>query len=311
MHAQCYDIGLIFLFVMQDRDTLFRFHFENTPIRGNIVHLHQSFMIALQNQDYPPVLRQALGELMAAGVLLTATLKMRGALILQIQGRGSLKLLVVECCKLRDSDELTLRATAKFSADLTYNSLMEMMGDGQFMITLDPKDGGEGYQGIVPIEGNSIAAILENYMRRSEQIETSIWLTCDGQYASGMLLQKLPDMAEDDEDAWDRFNHLASTVQNTELQELAVDQLLHRLFYEEDVRLFDGQAVRFNCTCSRESVSSMLRMLGKEEVISIIEERGELEVHCDFCNKQYLFDKVDSEQLFAAEFNLPSSHSRH
>jgi len=296
---------------MQDRDTLFRFHFENTPIRGNIVHLHQSFAIALQNQDYPSTLRQTLGELMAAGILLTATLKMQGALVLQIQGRGALKLLVVECCHLRDSGEITLRATAKFSTDLSDKSLMEMIGDGQFVITLDPKDGGQGYQGVVPLEGDSISEILENYMRRSEQIETSIWLACDGQSAAGMLLQKLPDQQETDPDAWNRTNMLAETVQNQELLQLSTIELLNRLFHEEEVRLYEGQSVRFLCTCSRDNVSNMLRMMGEVEIKSIIEERGELEVHCDFCNQRYRFDKIDSEQLFVSEITAPGTQSRH
>lgn len=294
-----------------DSDTLHRFTFDHTPIRGNLVHLHQSFMIALQNQDYPAVLRKALGELMAAGLLLAATLKMQGALVLQIQGRGALKLLVVECSRQQASADLTIRATAKFSEDIPEGTLLELIGDGRFVITLDPKDGGEGYQGIVPLEGESVAEILENYMRRSEQIETSIWLACDGKQAAGLLLQKLPDQNETDLDAWNRTNVLAETVQKQELLELSTEELLTRLFHEEEVRLYDGQDVRFHCSCSRDSVSNMLRMLGQEEIESIIEERGELEIHCDFCNQHYRFDKIDSEQLFITEIPAPSTQSRH
>lgn len=296
---------------MQDSDTLYRFTFDHTPIRGNTVHLNQSFAIALQNHDYPPVLRAVLGELMAAGTLLAATLKMNGALVLQIQGKGPLKLLVVECSRQQEQSGLTLRATAKFSDELAGGSLQEMIGDGHFVITLDPKDGGQGYQGVVPLEGDSISEILENYMRRSEQIETSIWLTCDGQSAAGILLQKLPDQQETDPDAWNRTNMLADTVQNQELLKLSTIELLNRLFHEEEVRLYEGQAVRFLCTCSRDNVSNMLRMMGEEEIKSIIEERGELEVHCDFCNQRYRFDKIDSEQLFVSEITVPGTQSRH
>jgi molecular chaperone Hsp33 len=294
-----------------DSDTLHRFTFDATPIRGNAVHLHQSFTIALQNQSYPTLLREALGQLMAAGLLLAATLKMHGALVLQIQGRGALKLLVVECTRLPDSEDFTIRATAKFNDELEPGTLIDMIGEGQFMITLDPKDGGVGYQGIVPLEGESIAQILENYMRRSEQIDTSIWLACDGEKAAGMLLQKLPDQQEVDLDAWNRTNLLANTVQHIELLELSSEDLLGRLFHEEDVRLYEPNAVRFLCSCSRDSVSNMLRMLGEEEIKSIIEERGELEVHCDFCNQHYRFDKVDSEHLFVAEITAPGTKSRH
>lgn len=248
---------------------------------------------------------------MAASLLLAATIKMHGALVLQIQGRGALKLLVVECTRQVESEDFTLRATAKFNDEFKESTLLEMIGGGQFVITLDPKDGGVGYQGIVPLEGENIAKILENYMRRSEQIDTSIWLACDGEKAAGMLLQKLPGQQETDLDAWTRTNLLADTVQSHELLALTNEDLLGRLFDEEDVRIYQPYNVRFLCSCSRDSVSNMLRMLGEEEIKSIIEERGELEVHCDFCNQHYRFDKVDSEQLFVAEITAPGTKSRH
>ena len=297
---------------MQDADQLHRFIFENTPIRGNTVHLDYSFDTALQHQDCPPSLRRALGELMAASVLLAATLKMRGALVLQIQGKGALKLLVVEC-----TAALTLRATAKWSGPLENASLAELVGDGRFVITLDPKDGGQAYQGIVPLEGENIAEILQNYMQRSEQIDTRIWLACDGKTAAGMLLQKLPataqteTSAEDDADTWPRLGYLADTVQAGELLELPTQKLLQRLFHEEDVRLFEGQSIRFHCSCSHHSVGSMLRMLGHEEIAGILAERDDIEVRCDFCGAQYRFDRIDAEQLFAADTAAPGSTRQH
>jgi len=289
------------------KDKLHRFIFDNTPIRGNIVRLNQTFNTALQHQHCPPVLRKALGELMAASALLAATLKLEdGAIVLQIQGKGALKLLVVEC-----TAGLGMRATAKWSGDLEEASLAELVGDGHFVITLDPKDGNQTYQGIVPLEGDSIAEILQNYMQRSEQIETRIWLACDEESSAGMLLQKLPDLPEQDADAWDRTGFLADTVQDAELLGLPVETLLQRLFSEEDVRLFEAQPVQFHCSCSRLSVSNMLRLLGSEEVHAIIEEQGNIEVNCDFCNAGYRFDKVDAEQLFSSEIIIPASKARH
>lgn len=296
---------------MQDSDTLHRFTFDDTPIRGNTVHLNQSYAIALQHHAYPEALRIALGELMAAGMLLAATLKMHGALVLQIQGKGPLKLLVVECSRHAGRDDLTLRATAKYDDDFSGGSLQDMVGDGHFVITLDPKDGSRGYQGVVPLEGDSISSILENYMRRSEQIDTSIWLTCDGKSAGGLLLQKLPDQQEADSDAWNRINMLADTVQSQELLQLPTEALLVRLFHEESVRLYEGQPIQFLCTCSRDNVRNMLRMMGREEIAGIIEERGEIEVHCDFCNQRYRFDSVDAEQIFMPEVSMPGTNSRH
>jgi molecular chaperone Hsp33 len=315
------DITLLDLFIMLP-DSLNRFIFENTPIRGNTVHLNHTFTAALQHQDCPPVLRAALGELMAAAALLAATLKMQGALVLQIQGNGALKLLVVECSMADTTAEMTLRATAKWSGEIIETGLpdtdfIDMIGGGQFAITLDPKEGGQGYQGIVPLEGSNVAEILQNYMMRSEQIETRIWLACDEHRAAGLLLQKLPEtpdnpitMAED-ADAWPRACTLAETVNKEELLALPAASLLHLLFSEEDVRLFDAQTVKFHCSCSQGSVGAMLRLLGAEEVESILMERDNIEVHCDFCNARYVFDKVDAELLFSTEIVVPVSKSRH
>ena len=200
---------------------------------------------------------------------------------------------------------------AKWDGEIDQQSFQDLVGNGQFVITLDPKDGGQTYQGIVPVEGISISQTLENYMQRSEQIETRIWLACDQQTVAGMLLQKLPDLPEQDADAWARAGFLAETISKEELITLPTEQLLNRLFHEEDVRLFEPKHVVFKCTCSRNNVSNMLKMLGLEEVESIIAERGKIEVNCDFCNAQYIFDSVDAEQLFASDISAPSSKTKH
>ena len=298
-------------------DTLNRFIFENTPVRGNLVNLTNTFQLALNKQNLPAGLKQALGELMAASALLTATLKMNGSLVLQIQSKGVLKLLVVEC-----TSDFGIRATAKWNGEVSdEQNLFDLIEHGQFVITLDPKDGGQTYQGIVPIEGNDISTILENYMLRSEQIDTKIWLASDGKSAAGMLLQKLPDTmnqvsrseesAEHDIDAWNRVGHLADTITNEELLDLDTETLLHRLFHEEDVRLFEASNTRFFCSCTRTSVANMLRMLGNDEISSILEEQGKIEVNCDFCNTHYQFDKVDAAQLMASDIAAQSSKEIH
>ncbi|WP_036303623.1 Hsp33 family molecular chaperone HslO [Methylotenera sp. L2L1] len=298
-------------------DTLQRFVFENTPIRGNLVNLTSTLQLALNRQHLPAGLKRALGELMAASTLLTATLKMSGSLVLQIQSKGALKLLVVEC-----NSEFGIRATAKWKGEVPdEQNLFDLISHGQFMITLDPKDGRQAYQGIVPLEGDSISTILENYMLRSEQIDTRIWLHCDGNAAAGMLLQKLPDtmnqvtqtedLSAQDLDAWNRVGHLAGTITDDELLNLPTELLLKRLFHEEDVRLFEASNTRFYCSCSRESVSGMLRMLGNDEITSIIEEQGKIEVNCDFCNAHYSFDKVDATQLVVSEVATKPSPKIH
>jgi len=297
------------------QDTLQRFVFENTPVRGNLVNLTQTLQQALNKQYLPTGLRKALGELMAASALLAATLKMDGSLVMQIQSKGALKLLVVEC----NSDvgsTIKMRATAKWDDEVTDNQkLFELIEQGQFMITLDPTDG-QAYQGIVPIEGDSISAVLENYMMRSEQIDTKIWLSCDGKSAAGMLIQKLPETMNQetqihDEDIWNRVGYLAGTVTDEELLNLPTETLITRLFHEEDVRLFESSITQFFCSCTRESVSNMLRMLGDEEINSIIEEQGKIEVNCDFCNSHYAFDKVDAAQLVVTEAAVITSPKIH
>lgn len=287
-------------------DNLTRFLFENAPIRGEIVHLQATWNAVLDRHDYPPALRRIMGELMAASALLTATLKLNGSMILQIQGNGPISLLVVEC-----RGDMSMRATAKWEGELRQNSLAQLVGDGRFVITLDPRDGKQTYQGIVPLEGESVAEILQNYMSRSEQLETRLWLSADEENANGMLLQKLPDHPEQDADAWSRACQLADTVKPAELLHLDANTLLHRLFHEEDVRRFDPQPTSFHCGCSREGVTRVLRMLGKEEVHGILEERGNIEVHCEFCNQRYSFDAIDTEQVFATEIATPGSETRH
>jgi molecular chaperone Hsp33 len=286
-------------------DTLHRFMIEDSPVRGNLVHLNETFHEALAFQDLPYSLKCALGELMAASSLLAATLKMQGSLILQLQSRGALKLLVVEC-----TSEFKLRATAKWQGEIDpHQQLFDMVKDGQCVITLDPKDGSQTYQGIVPLEGASLAEMLENYMLRSEQIDTKLWLTCDGNSAAGMLIQKLPDATNQMEitaektaqnlETWQRINHLADTLTNEELSQLNAQTLLTRLFHEEEVRLYEPVDTSFFCGCSREAVSRMLKMLGVEEMQSILAEQEKIEVHCDFCNKLYQFDAIDAAQLMA------------
>jgi len=311
-------------------DTLHHFMFEDNlnqpmPIRGNLVRLNTTYMQVLEHQTLPRVLKHALGELMAASALLSATLKMDGALVLQIQSKGALKLLVVEC-----SSDLNMRATAKWdetqTSKIAEKPFFDLVKNGQFIITLDPKEG-EAYQGIVPIEGETVAEMLQNYMLRSQQIDTSLWLHADETSASGLLLQKLPDFGgnlggvnsssaampvlNQDDDAWNRMNVLANTITNEELKDLPAETLLTRLFAEENVRLFEPKSTQFHCSCNQSSVASMLRMLGEDELNSILAEFGKIEVNCDFCNKHYLFDAVDTAQLLVTEAAVSISKAKH
>ncbi len=287
-------------------DTLQRFIFEHAPIRGEFVQLSATWQAVTERHDYPPPLRRVLGELMAAGALLAATLKFDGTLILQLHGNGPVRLIVVECAA-----DQAMRATAKWEGDIPDGNLRALLGDGRFVISLVPESGAQAYQGIVDLDADSVAAALEHYMATSEQIDTRMWLACDDTRAGGLLIQKLPEHTATDADAWPRAGHLASTVQPQELLALAPRDLLHRLFHEEDLRVFDPAPVFFRCSCTRERVTGMLRMLGLDEARSIIAERGEVEVHCEFCNRRYAFDAVDTEEIYAAAITTPVDPTRH
>ncbi len=286
---------------MPSSDTLQRFIFEEAPIRGGVVRLDATWRAVLERRDYPPVLRDLLGEMMAAAALLSATLKFDGAMVIQIQGNGPVSLLVVEC-----TSERTLRALAQWSEDVQPAPLTDLLGDGKLVITIDPKQGKERYQGVVSLEGETIAEVLQHYLTHSEQLDTRLWLAANGQHAAGMMLQRLPhnnsrnSARDNDEDAWPRAVHLSATITHHELLELPASEIIHRLYHEEDVRLFDGEPVSFRCSCSRERVAGVLRMLGHDEVQSILREQGTVSVDCEFCGKHYALDPIDAEVIFAA-----------
>jgi molecular chaperone Hsp33 len=289
------------------KDTLQRFLFEHAAIRGEVAHLDATWRAVVERHEYPPALRTILGELMAAGALLAATLKFEGSMILQLQGNGRVKLIVVEC-----TSEQTLRATAKWTGEIADDeTLADLLGQGRFVITLVPGEGKQSYQGVVEIDPAGVAASLEQYMQRSEQLDTRLWLAADDGHAAGLLLQKLPAPEDADGDSWTRATMLAGTVTADELLALPARRLLHRLYHQEDVRLYDPRPVSFRCSCSPERVGAMLRMLGLGEVRSILEERDTIEVTCEFCNRAYCYDKVDAEQLFASSHPTQPSATRH
>jgi molecular chaperone Hsp33 len=290
------------------KDSLQRFLFEHIPVRGELVHLDATWQAVLERHDYPAPLRHVLGELMAAAALLAATLKFEGSIILQLHGSGPVSLIVVEC-----TSEQTLRATAKWSGELSASDLPALLGSGRFVITLSPTSGTQTYQGVVDLQGRTVAACLEHYMSNSEQLETRLWLAADDMRAAGMLLQQVParDHQEVDPDAWTRMGHLGNTLTAAELLDLTPKILLHRLYHEDDVRLFEPRPVSFRCSCTTQRVVSMLRMLGQDEVRSIVEERETVDVTCEFCNKRYTFDAVDAEQVFAGEPIASAGPTRH
>lgn len=309
------------------KDTLQKFMFENAPVRGELVEMSETWRQVQARQDYPIAVKTLLGEMLSAAALLSANLKFNGAIVMQIHGDGPVRLLVVEC----DAD-LRLRATAKLAPDAVIADgdglpqLVHAHGNGRFVITLDPKDklpGQQAYQGIVPLDGDSISTVIENYMLRSEQLDTKLWLAADHNVSRGLLLQKLPTEGgtgiasnnPDDLETWNRSVMLASTLKNEELLSTDITTLMHRLFWEETIRVFEPKHPSFHCSCTREKVGNMLKLLGQPEIESALEELGNVGVDCDFCGQHYDFDKVDCAQLFASdapvEILIPASGIKH
>jgi len=291
---------------MHDRDSLHRFMFEHFPIRGQLVHLDAAWRALIEHREYPPAIRDTLGQAVAAALLLAATIKFQGVLSLQLQGDGPVHLMLVQC-----TDGLGVRGLARYrEGSAGQTNIGALCGSGNLTVTLETEAAAQRYQGIVPITGERLADALQLYFENSEQLPTRLWLHADADGASGMLLQKLPagsaaaHAAAADaaavEDAWRRVQIIGDTLTPEELRTLADEEILHRLFNEDDLRLYEPAPVYFRCRCSRERVTGMLQGLGEQEIRSLVAERGEVEVRCDFCNRAYRFDAVDAAQLFNA-----------
>lgn len=286
---------------VSSHDARMRFVFDDLPVRGMHVRLDKVWQHIVSRKVYPIPIRRALGELTAAAVLLAANLKLKGSLILQIQGKGNLKLLVAEAGGNR-----TCRATARWDESAVWAddaSLLTMLDGGMFVMTVQP-DAGEPWQGVVPLEGKTVAAMLTAYMRRSEQLDTHLCLACDGDAAAALLLQRLPE-ADDEaaKEAWNWAQTLTQTVMNDELLQLTADELLYRLFHESPPRVFPAEDLEFACSCSREKVGNMLVLLGADDARTALQEEGSIAVDCDFCGQQYVFEEDDVAELFTAHID--------
>lgn len=275
-----------------------RFIFDDMPVRGLHVRLENVWKHIVGQKHYPAAIRRALGELIAAGALLSGNLKTDGTLIVQVQGQGRLKMLVVEA-----TSDQTVRATARWDETADINddeSLTDLLGSNSvFVLTLQPKDA-EPWQGVVPLEGGSIAQMLINYTKRSEQLETQIVLASSDDACGGLLVQRLPE-TEPDAASWEHVGTLVQTLTPEELSGLDAQHVLYRLFHETPPRVFDPESIEFACTCSRGKVSDMLLMLGGEEVGGVVAEQGSIQIDCDFCHAKYVFDETDVSALFGAD----------
>lgn len=278
-----------------DNDYLYRFVFEQFGVRGEFVCLGASWQAVRDRHDYPLLVEAQLGKALTSVLLLSGTIKFKGSLILQLQGDGRVQALVAQATEQR-----TIRGMARFDEALRDGQAIDgeaLLGQARLVLTAEsPK--GERYQGIVPVDGGDVASAVEGYFVQSEQLPTRLWLAADAQHAAGLFLQRLPGTQGEDEH-WQRVCMLADTLKDEELLNLDARQLLHRLFHEEDLRLFEPEPVAFRCSCSRERIGDALASLGEGEVAQMLEEMGSIEVDCEFCNAHYAFDTVDAAALFA------------
>jgi molecular chaperone Hsp33 len=270
-----------------------RFLLENLDIRGAVVHLDSVWQQMLSDRHYPQPVTQLLGEMSATTLLLGDNLKQTGRLTIQLNGSGPVSMLVIDC-----NEDLQIRGMAKCAQHIEPQSVPELLGHGQLLITLDMPSMRESYQSIVPLDGDSIAEIFQHYFKQSEQLPSRLFLITTNQSIFGLLLQKLPAADQQDPDGWARAETLAATIHDQTLLGLTAEEMLTRLFYEETIRIFDSHAVHYGCHEDPAKIYAMLRSLGRKEVDSILQEFGVIIITDDICNREYRLDALAVDAIF-------------
>lgn len=276
-------------------DFLQPFIFDNTDIRGVIVKLDHSFRDLLQNQDYSAGQKQLLGEFVTANLLMTNNIKLEGLLSLQARGNNNVSLIMAEC-----SEKLDFRGIIRGDGNIEATDFKSLFANGILAITIEPSQG-KRYQGAVPLDGSTLAECLAGYFAQSEQLPSWFYFAVEGDQAAGFMLQALPanicQDAEQRSEDWQRIVHLASTLRPQEILNLSSEEILHRLYHEEQVRLFDARPVRFSCTCSQERMERALINLGEQELLDILDSEDHIETQCHFCNRRYEFRRTEIMHL--------------
>lgn len=279
---------------MLESDSFQKFMFDDCHIRGEIVRLSDSFQQAIQNKQYPALIRKLLAEATTASLLMTGTLKFEGRLSLHARGQGPISLLMAEA-----TNKKSFRTIANFTEGLpSEGELPALLGQAQLAITIDPEKGNR-YQGIVPLEHATMAECLASYFELSEQLETHFMFASDEDGCYGLMLQQLPDYKYiEDQDAWDRIRQLSETLGFEELKAHSNAEILHRLYHEEKVTVYQSEPVSFLCSCSEERSLASIQALGLEEALSILEEESVIQIDCQFCGQHYEFDRTQINTVF-------------
>ena len=280
-----------------------RFYIEDSPIRGEVVHLEEALQTILAQRDYAPAIQVLLGEMLSATTLLASTLKIKGRISLQIQASGTLQWAMAECNHLGE-----VRALADYESDPIFehaedsSTVFKTLVSPVLFINIEPEFG-ERYQGIVPLDKPDLASCLMQYYDLSAQLPTRISLASNGQRSGGLLIQLLPRNNEEeqkivDEDLWPRMTMLTSTLKKDELTDLPATEILYRLYNEEEVRLPDAEQLKFGCTCSKERCETALEQIGVNAVRETLEHQNPIEMDCQFCNTRYQFTAEEALALF-------------
>lgn len=277
-------------------NVLNRYLFEDLSVRGELVQLDEAYQQIISSKEYPVALQKLLGELLVSTALLTATLKFEGSITMQLQGDGPVSLAVIN----GDHDQ-KLRGVGRFNGEIADDAtLHDMIGKGYLVITIDPKKG-ERYQGVVGLEGDNLAQVLEGYFANSEQLKTRLWIRTgevEGKpHAAGMLIQVMPDGTGSPDD-FEHLEQLTDTIKDEELFTLEANELLYRLYNQEKVRLFEPQPVQFHCGCSRERSGAAIITVSQDEIYDILAKEGAVSLHCDYCGTTYSFDEPEIKALF-------------
>ncbi|UQB41769.1 Hsp33 family molecular chaperone HslO [Thiomicrospira microaerophila] len=282
---------------MSQQDVIQRFLFKDQAIRGQRLLLNQAWLSMIKDRHYPQALQELLGELTAFSALLANGIKHPGKITLQVQGEGPVNLLVVEV-----THQLKLKGMAKTNQPITDQTNAEsLLGQGQILLSLENSLTDHLYQSYVSREGDQLVDALQHFLSQSEQLDTRLWISVSDQAVGALYLQKMPDTEAADADAWDRIQHLASTVKDQELLELDNTTLLTRLFHEEVVEVFEAKPLVYECLQDRERVATMLKSLGEEEARKLLEEQGEIVVFNEMCNYHERFNSQDLDALFGTQ----------
>jgi len=280
-----------------------RFLLDDLDIRGAVVRLDSVWQQLLSRRNYPAPVISLLGQMSATTLLLADNLKQRGRITIQLRGDGPISLLVIDC-----SEKLNIRCMAQHGEKIEKSAVVDLLGRGQLLLSLDMDSMREPYQSVVPLDGNSIAEIFEHYLKQSEQLAARFFLAASSTGAAGLFLQKMPSADQRDADGWGRIEALASTVKSEELLTLPTEELLARLFHEEiskeTVRVFAAQTVSNDYPADWEKVRNMLRTLGCAEVYAALKENSTIVIRDDLANHEYRFDKAAIDELFS---NIPAT----